>query len=72
MREKVTSGEKRVERLAWGINEAAKSCGVSPGHIRNVIAAGELPTKRLGRRVLILDADLRRWVGRGAGEHEAA
>jgi excisionase family DNA binding protein len=46
---------------------------VSPGFIRKVIDAGEIPVRRLGRRVVIKDSDLRAWLERypetrGAGD----
>ncbi|HZE69936.1 MAG TPA: excisionase family DNA-binding protein [Pyrinomonadaceae bacterium] len=66
---------KASSRLAWGIREAAESIGVSKGHIRNAIAAGELRVSRLGRRVVIPDANLRAWIDRGSSdgdEREAA
>ena len=56
---------KVTERpLARGIREAAELVGVSPSFVRKAIDAGELRRTRLGRRVLIKDADLVAWLNR--------
>jgi excisionase family DNA binding protein len=49
---------------AWGIVELAVSHGVSPGHIRNAIEKGDLRASKLGRRVIITDADAKAWLAR--------
>lgn len=54
--------QPKTEKLAWAIDEAAQSTGVSKGYLRKIIAAGELKTTRAGRRVLIRDCDLREWL----------
>jgi len=54
--------QPKTEKLAWAIDEAARSTGVSKGYLRKIIAAGELKTTRAGRRVLIRDSDLRAWL----------
>lgn len=51
-------------RIAHGIREAAEIVGVSPSFIRKQISAGVLRRTRLGRRVLIKDADLVEWLNR--------
>jgi excisionase family DNA binding protein len=56
--------EKPVEKLAWSIEEAAGSTGLSKGFYRKIIKAGELKVAKAGRRVLILDVDLREWLAR--------
>lgn len=58
--------ETRVEKLAWSIEEAAESTGLSKGYFRKIIAAGELRVSRAGRRVLILD--LREWLDRNVDD----
>lgn len=50
-------------RLAWNLREAAIACGVSVPFLRKTIEKGELATTRAGRRVLIPDYELRRWLG---------
>lgn len=56
--------QPKTEKLAWAIDEAAQSTGVSKGYLRKIIAAGELKTTRAGRRVLIRDCDLKEWLNR--------
>jgi len=51
------------ERLAVSVAEAAKMLGLSQRGIWNLIKSGELPTVRLGHRVLISVAMLRRMFG---------
>ena len=52
-----------AHRLAWSLREAALSCGVSVAYLRKVIDKGEIKPTRLGRRVLITDFELKRWLG---------
>jgi excisionase family DNA binding protein len=47
-----------VERLAYSAAEVAEAVGCSTLHIRNLIARGDIPAVRLGRRVLIRRAVL--------------
>ena len=61
LKEPETSAERPIAR---GIRETAEVVGVSPGFIRKAIDAGELRRTRLGRRVLIKDADLVEWLNR--------
>jgi len=63
--------QPKTEKLAWAIDEAAQSTGVSKGYLRKIIAAGELKTTRAGRRVLIRDSDLREWLNRNVQEAPA-
>jgi len=54
----VTSG-----RLAWSIAEGASSTGLSIGFVRKEIRSGRLAASRAGRRVLVLDDELKRYLG---------
>jgi excisionase family DNA binding protein len=45
-------------RRAWSITEAANIYGVSKGFVLRRIKQGDLPTRKVGRRRIILDADL--------------
>lgn len=47
---------------ARSIAETARQLGVSMGFLRLEIARGKLRPTRLGRRVLILDQELRRYL----------
>ena len=49
---------------ARGIRETAEIVGVSASFIRKALDAGELRRTRLGRRVVIKDADLVEWLNR--------
>jgi excisionase family DNA binding protein len=50
--------------IARGIRETAEILGVSPSFVRKEIEAGNLRRTRLGRRVLVKDADLLEWLNR--------
>lgn len=54
----------KPERLAYRIDEAAESMGVSPRMIYYLIEAGKLSTVKIGRRTLIPADDLRALVGK--------
>jgi excisionase family DNA binding protein len=41
------------ERLTLTVEEAARSLGVSRAHAYELAARGEIPTLRLGRRILV-------------------
>ena len=43
----------RPERLTLTVEEAARSLGVSRAHAYELAARGEIPTLRLGRRILV-------------------
>ena len=51
------------QRLAWSLAEAATSLGLSLGFLRKQVRAGSLRSRKIGRRLLILDEDLRAWLG---------
>lgn len=51
-------------RVAWSLAEVAKVTGLSVGFIRAEIKRGVLPVKRFGRRVLVLDSDLKSYLHR--------
>ena len=45
--------EDSIERLAFSMHECAIALGLSPGKIRLMVEAGELPAVHAGRRRLI-------------------
>ena len=51
------------ERYAWGLHEAARACGVSVPFLRKLIRQNEIKPTRAGRRVLISDKELKRYLG---------
>jgi excisionase family DNA binding protein len=48
--------------LALSIIEAARRAGIGRSSIYEAIGRGELPTRKCGRRTLILADDLKSWV----------
>lgn len=55
---KISSGPK----LAWTLEELAHSLGVSVPFLRLEIKRGRLRAAHLGRRVVLLDAEVRRYL----------
>lgn len=52
-----------IERLFCSTSEAAKALGVSGQHVRDMIERGELKGTRLGTKILVPIAELRRLAG---------
>ncbi|MGZ4753434.1 MAG: helix-turn-helix domain-containing protein [Acidimicrobiia bacterium] len=44
---------RNEERLVWTVEEAARLLGISRAHAYELVARGELPHLRLGRRVVV-------------------
>jgi excisionase family DNA binding protein len=40
-------------RLVWSVDETARRLGISRAHAYELIARGDLPSLRLGRRILV-------------------
>ena len=55
-----------AQRVAWSLIEIAESTGLSLGFLRNEVRAARLPVKKFGRRVLVLEEDLRRYLNQGS------
>ena len=74
--------EPQDSRLAWGIADIAAKTGLSIGLIRQEVRRGNIRVRHFGRRVLVLDEDLRSYLERettsksaldpDAGEEQAA
>lgn len=60
-----------TSRIAWSIAEIADVTGLSIGFLRNDVRRGALQVKKFGRRVLVLDSDLRAYLNQGSGRHES-
>ncbi|MEZ1534840.1 helix-turn-helix domain-containing protein [Pseudomonas asiatica] len=58
-----------VPQLAISIDEAAKSIGVARSTIYEIVAHGELPSFKLGRRRMILMKELEAYINRMAVEN---
>lgn len=55
-----------ASRMAWGLADIAESTGLSLAFLRNEVRRNALPVKRFGRRVLVLEDDLRRYLASGS------
>lgn len=51
-----------MERIAYSVDEVVELTGIGRTRLYETIAAGDLRTKKLGRRTLILTADLLAWL----------
>ncbi len=60
------------DRLAYTITEAARVSGVHPLSVDAAIKNGDLKTRRVGMRDIILAADLARWLESAAASNEVA
>jgi excisionase family DNA binding protein len=58
--------EGTIQRTAWGLAEIAESTGLSLAFLRNEVRRNALPVRRFGRRVLVLEEDLRRYLASGS------
>ena len=63
MHETVTS-----QRIAWSLAEISKATGLSVGFLRNDVRRGVLKIRKFGRRVLVLDGELKRYLNEGSDE----
>jgi len=59
-----------TERIAWSLQEIAKATGLSLGFLRKEVRRGGLPVKRFGRRVLVLEADLKVYLSEGSRKED--
>jgi excisionase family DNA binding protein len=51
-----------TDLIAVSISDAVQLSGIGRSSIYSAISRGELPTKKAGRRTLILMDELRRWL----------
>lgn len=51
-------------KLAWGLADIASQTGLSIGFLRNEVRAKRLLTRKFGRRILVLDEDLHRYLSK--------
>lgn len=54
----------RVPKLALSVREAGAALGLSPRTVEELVRLGQVPVVRIGRRVLLPVAGLRRWLER--------
>jgi excisionase family DNA binding protein len=55
---------KQSSRAAWSLREVAELTGLSVSFLRNEAAAERLHACRFGRRVLVRDEDLKKYLSR--------
>ncbi len=53
---------RSVPALALDLPAAARALSLSPRTVAELSAAGDLPSRRVGRRRLFLPAELREWL----------
>lgn len=61
----------KAERIAWSLSDISDSTGLSLGFLRNEVRRGTLPIKKFGRRVLVLEKDLRNYLEGGSQNKES-
>ena len=68
MSDLVPAVRAEVERLAYSPAEVAAALGVCRQHVHNLIARGEIPSVKLGRRRLVRRAVLDALLSEEAGD----
>jgi excisionase family DNA binding protein len=63
-----TKQEAPAGRLTWTVEEAADVLGISRNGAYEAIREGKIPCVRIGRRVLVPIAALRRMLGEGGAQ----
>ena len=51
-------------KMAWSLAEISNATGLSVGFLRNEVRRGALQVKRFGRRVLVLDETLKKYLNK--------
>ncbi len=54
------------QRMAWGLGEISEFTGLSVPFLRNEVRAGRLAVRKFGRRILVRDEDLQRYLAEGS------
>jgi len=62
--------QREVTPIAWAIKSLAAHLSVSPSFLRLEIARGNLHPTRLGRRILVRDSEVRRYLAEGSQKSE--
>jgi excisionase family DNA binding protein len=58
--------QSAMQRAAWSIGEIAEGTGLSRGFLRAEVRRGRLPIRKFGRRVLVLNDDLQKYLSQGS------
>ena len=62
MQSNITQHMGNNEKRAFSLKEITRSYGLSLNLVRKEIAEGNLPIRRVGKRILVLREDLERWL----------
>lgn len=57
-----------ILQLGLTVAQAARHAGLSENVMRRLIQAGDIPHRRVGRRVVVSAEGLRRWINGEGGE----
>lgn len=60
-----------IQKIAWSLRDISEMTGLSIGFLRNEVRAARLKVKRFGRRVLVLDEELRRYLNHSGEEADS-
>lgn len=60
-----------IQKIAWSLRDISEMTGLSMGFLRNEVRAARLKVKRFGRRVLVLDEELRRYLNHSGEEADS-
>jgi excisionase family DNA binding protein len=60
------SERPNVQKLGWALDELARSLSVSVPFIRLEVKRGRLKAAHLGRRVVVLDTEVRRYLAQAS------
>jgi len=74
LRDMEVDTEAGVGKVGWSLAEISEAVGLSLGFLRGEVRSGRLPVRHFGRRVVVLNQDLQRYLKKGSpsGEREAA
>lgn len=61
-----------LSRLGWSLGELSAATGLSVGLLRKEVRCGALQVRRIGRRVIVLEEDWRRYISGRKNEGDAA
>lgn len=61
-----------IQKIAWSLGDISEATGLSLGFLRKEVRSKRLPIKRFGRRVLVLDEDLKSYLSRGSENEKDA
>jgi len=64
-------GKPPAPKLGWTLDELASSLSVSVPFLRLEIKRGRLRAAHLGRRVVVLDSEVRRYLAHASGKSDA-